>query len=613
MRNFAKWTLILIGAGIGLMIAASILLYFFLPINKIKDYAAKRLSEQIHHEVTIKSASFNLFSGIKLKGVTIANAPGFSKDHMVSADVLELKYAFLPLLQRKIVIPEINFVRPRISVEKNQNGEFNFSDIFAEPKTKKIKPYKRANPANPGAIDLLVNNFKISDGELVYIDHFTGKSGLKNVNVSISNITLFALKPIEIKAAAAGSYLGKTIPLSFATNIGIDISGDKGEIKNSVLSIAGDTLAFSGELKGLKTNPNISLSLSSNKIELDHLLAIFAAGAPDPGSKKKSPQGALTKSLKKSFSWIPSNLTVSANFDLKNVTLKTLKLDRLAFSANLKHRTLNMDIKDFSAYKGKLFAKGITFDLPNLSYSLGKLELHGFSSTPFLNDMIDSFLPTMIDMKNNIEGALNISMSLKGAGIEMPDAFTNLKASGVILLSKGRIHRIKSFASIGEQYGVNMLKHDMAVSGLRVNASVANKIMRIEKLQLQDTDVQVNFSGDLDFNKMEYRKGNRLNLKFNPAIAQNLPKEFSLFKDEKGLLSVDFEMQGSLFKPFPSPLFQKPLEAIVGKFKVKINAKKVEIETKAQQAIDEQKKKLEEDKKRLEEEAKKKVKEIFKF
>lgn len=617
MKNSLKWPSIIGASILGLFLLTGILLHFFLPLNAIKDYAAIKLSEQLHHDVKISGISFNIFSGIKLKGVTIANAKGFSKDPMVSADTLELKYVFWPLFRGKVIIPEINFVKPEILIEKDRNGNFNFGDMLGEQKKTRrasVKPKKNSDRAN---VDLIINNFRVTNGKILYKDHYTGSSGLKDVNLAVSNITLIALKPVDIRFSANGVYDGKTIPISLAANIGADINGDAAKINSLDLTIAGDTLHVSADMKGLKTAPKISISASSSKIAIDPFLAIFSGAPPVPTKKETVPHGALTKSLRKTFSSIPSNVTVQANLDLKNILLKTLKVDALALALGIKNRKVSLDIKNFEAYKGKLYSKGFVFDLSNLAYSLENLELHGFTATLFINDVVDSFVPALIDAKNNIEGSLDVSLALKGSGIEMPEAFENLKASGVILLSKGRIKKMKSLASIGEQYNINMLKQDIIVGGLRINASIAGKMLKVGKLSLSDTDLQTEFQGTLDFNKMEYIAGNKLNLKLSPSITKDLPRELSIFRDDKGFVSVDFELQGSLYKPIPSPLFQKPFEAVVGKLNIKIEAKKVEIETKVQQQLKtmeaEAKQKAEEEQKRLEKEAKKKIKEIFRF
>ncbi|MBI5699148.1 AsmA family protein [Candidatus Saganbacteria bacterium] len=601
MKNILKWIGLVVGGLLGIIIIASVLLYFFLPLNAIKDYATKQLSDQLHHEVQVKGVSFNIFSGIRLTGLTVANRKGFDDAPLISADAVELKYLFWPLFSGKVIIPEINLVKPQILIEKSRKGDFNFSDMLAsKSETRTTKADKRSQ------IDLIINTFSITKGKLTYYDYSTAsRSKLRDVNLTVSGITLALIKPIDLKFAAVGSYQDKEVALSLSANLLIDPAGDYFKVPRFALGIAGQTLQGSVDLANLKKGPALEASLRGERLAIDPFIAFFAGGAPAKEEKKKPVHGALTQSLKAAFSSLPANLSGSLNLDLNNITLSRLKIDTLKTSISLKNRQLGLDIKTLSAYNGKLLVKGL-FNLPALSYNLGQVELKGFDAAPFANDAIDSYFPDMLDAKNKIEGKLDAYLAVKGAGAEMPEVFANLAGSGTLLLSDGRLKKLKSLESIGEKYNVNLLKHDLLVHGLRVDFSLANRLLDVKRLNLQDTDLQAAFTGGLDFNKMEYRPGNRLNLKFSPAATGTLPKELSIFKDAQGFTSVDFELLGSLTKPKPSPRFEKAIEVGVGKIKAKIEAEKIEIETKAKEEVDKSKK-------QLEEEAKKKVKEILKF
>ncbi|MFA4905781.1 MAG: AsmA family protein [Candidatus Margulisiibacteriota bacterium] len=608
MRKFIKWAGIAIGAVLAPLIVATLLLYFFLPLNAIKDYATKQLSQQLHHEVRVKGVSFNIFSGIKLTGLTVANRKGFDDAPLISADAVELKYLFWPLFSGKVVIPEINLVKPQILIEKSRRGEFNFGDMLPTPTITKT-PAKPAEKKGT-AIDLIINTFSITKGKLTYYDYATAsRSELRDVHLSVSGITLALIKPIDLKFTANGSYQDKEVPLSLSADLTIDPAGDFFKIPHFALGIAGQTLHGSVDLSNLKKGPALKAALRGEKLALDPFIAFFAGGAPAKEEKKKTLHGELTRSLKSAFSSLPANVSGSLDLDLNNITLSRLKIDALKTSVSLKNRQLGVDIKNLSAYNGKLLVKGL-FNLPALSYNLGQIELKGFDAAPFSNAVIDSFLPDMLDAKNKVEGKLDVYLAVKGSGVEMPEVFANLASSGTLLLSDGRLKKLKSLESIGEKYNVNLLKHDLLVHGLRVDFSLANRVLDVKRLNLQDTDLQAAFTGGLDFNKMEYRPGNRLNLKFSPTATGTLPKELSIFKDAQGFTSVDFELLGSLTKPIPSPRFEKAIEVGVGKIKAKIEAEKIEIETKAKEEL---KKTGEEAKKQLEEEAKKKVKEILKF
>lgn len=610
MKNFIKWAGIMVGSLLALLIVASLLLYFFLPLNAIKDYAAKQLSDQLHHEVKVKGVSFNIFTGIKLTGLTVANRKGYDDAPFISADAVELKYLFWPLFSGKVIIPEITLVKPQILIEKSRKGEFNFSDMLSPSAERKPQTVSPDANEKRSSIDLIINTFSITKGRLTYYDYAAAsRSELREVNLKVSGVTLALVRPIDLRFSANGSYQDKEVPLAFSANIAIDPNGDFFKVPHFALSIAGQTLHGAVNLSNLNKGPALDASLRGEKLALDPFLAFFAGGAPAKEEKKKPVHGALTQSLKAAFSSLPANVSGSLILDLANITLSQLKIDVFKTSLSLKNRQIGLDIKNLAAYNGKLLVKGL-FNLPALSYNLGQIELKGFDAAPFSNAVIDSFLPDMLDAKNKVEGKLDVYLAVKGSGVEMPEVFANLASSGTLLLSDGRLKKLKSLEGVGEKYNVNLLKHDLLVHGLRVDFSLANRLLDVKRLNLQDTDLQAAFTGGLDFNKMEYRPGNRLNLKFSPAATGTLPKELSVFKDAQGFTSVDFELLGSLAKPIPSPRFEKAIEVGVGKIKAKIEAEKIEIETKAKEEL---KKSGEEAKKQLEEEAKKKVKEILKF
>jgi uncharacterized protein involved in outer membrane biogenesis len=596
MKKYLKWFTAAVSGIVLLIVIASIAICFLLPLNKIKDFAASALSKQLHREVKIKSVSLNIFSGIKLKGLTIGNRQGFANRPFISASSIELRYAFWPIFQKKLIIPEATLVKPEILVEKSSKGDFNFSDIFSQKEEKQVKP---ADAGKKGfSIDFIIDTFSIKNGKITYLDNISGgQNELKDINVKISGITLSLFRPINFSASALGTYQGKSAPIKLAGNVIIDLPSEAVKIPNLLLSIAGESLSADIQIKKWA---DISLSLSSDKLSLDPFLALFAA-APAKDKKAKPVPGALTKSLEMSAAAIPQDLVFHGSVDFKNISFSHLKLDSLKMGFELKKRTASLEIKELAAYNGELLAKGV-INLPLLSYNLGKLELKRLDASPLLNDVIDSFLPNMLDMKNKVEGTLDVSLSVKGSGVEMPSVFDNLQASGIVLLSDGRLKKLKSLESIGEKYGLNFLKQDMMLRGLRAEISLKDKKLDVKRLTVQNTDVQVAFSGGLDFTNMEYIKGNKLTLIFSPDISRELPKELSVFKDEKGIASIDFELQGPLSKPIPSPILTKPLETVVGKLKVKVEAKKYEIETKASEEV-----------KKIEEEAKKKVKEILKF
>lgn len=614
MKKVFKWAAIVAGTLLAILIIGIVALPFVFPLEKIKEFAVARISDAIHREVRVGKVSFDIFSGIKLKDIYIGNRPGFAKKPFVSADSIELRYAFWPLFSRKILIKEVRLVNPEILIEKNVRGEFNFSDLM---QTKGAQSTERRTPSTgketKPPFDLLVSSFSINNGKIIYVDYSSRATNeIRNLNVGISGFELALVKPIDIKASAGVTYQGKEIPISLSGRVGVSMAQESITVPDLSLSIAGESLSASAAISDWKAAPKVVLSVSSKKINVDPLLAIFAA--PAKVEKPKPRPGELTKTINALTASIPRNVSVNAKADIENLTFQKFKVDRLVLAASLANKRLSADVKEIKIYGGSLSSK-LTVDLnvPGLGYDIHNLRLVGFNSTPFTNAVVETFLTSLPDYKNLVDkvyGTLDLSASLRGRGIEPQDAFANLAGDASLTIRNGELKRLKTLAEVGKTLKSNTLQGDIKFGVLNAECGIKNKVVNVKGLRLDQPEFNVRFAGGIDLNRLVWVAGNRLTLKLAPSVTRELPKEFSIFRDDKGWVELTFEMTGGLTKPIPKPILEKPLEVATEKIKAKIEAKKVEIVEKAKTELATKEK---EAKKALEEEAKKKLKELIKF
>ncbi|MFH1618223.1 MAG: AsmA family protein [Candidatus Margulisiibacteriota bacterium] len=611
MNKQLKWAGIAAGGLIVFFAALTILMSMLLPLDKIKDFAASKISQMVDREVKIEGVSFNIFKGIKLNGVTVGNNKYFSKDPFITIKAIDLQYAFWPLFQKKIIVHQIILEKPEILIEKKENNVYNFEDLFDKPKTQaaKSKTMGEKPKSQNQNIDLLVNNFAIKGGKIVYHDYASGKSELKKIDLRVSGITLSMIKPMDIKLSAVGNYQNKDIPVKFETSFKIDLKEDKTKLDRLLLSLAGESITGKAVVEDLSKGPKVKVEIKSDKMALDPLLGIFAVAPAEKKEKAKAKPGQLTASLKKTLDAIPKNLSVDLELDFKNTSLQGFKIDKIQLEGKLKDRVIWLKADGLEAYQGKLDLKG-RFNTRSLNYVIDYVKLKGVDSTVFTNAAIDAFLPEMLDMKNKVEGVLEFKFSGSGGGVELPQAFDNLKFNGYALLLKGRLKKLKSLESIADQYNISLFKHDLYVKGLKTDLAMSNKVLTVKDLSLEDTDIKLYFKGKLNFNNMRYEPGNRLTAKLSPAVTRDLPREFSVFRDESGFAEFTFELQGPLSRPIPAPVLDKPVEAAIGKLKAKIEAKQIEIETQIKKQAEER---SEETKEELKKQAEEKIKEIIKF
>jgi uncharacterized protein involved in outer membrane biogenesis len=628
MKKLIKWVSIVVGILLVVLIVGAIALPFIIPLEKIKDFAVQRISEAINREVKIEKVAFNIFEGIKLEGLSISNRKGFAKKAFVSADAIVLRYAFWPLFRREVIISEISLVKPEILIEKNQKGEYNFSDLLKPRKTP-------AKEEKEPPFSLFINTFSLSKGRLTYSDYATKTTHVvKNINTSISGIVLGFIKPIDVKASAVATYKGKDIPASLSGNVGIDLAKEEIKIPSLSLSVAGERVSSSLAVSNWKKAPRVNFSINSSKLSIDPLLAIFAA--PQAAKKEAPKRGALTKTINRAAAGVPRNLSLKGSINISNLTFQKLKADKVNLGVSLSNRKVSADIKELKIFEGSASGKAaIDLNVSGLGYNVSDLKLAGFNASPLSNYVVESFLTKLPDHKDLVDkayGTLDASLSLSGRGVEVPDIMANASASGSLTLKNGELKRLKTMDAIADKIKTPALKQDIKVSKLSGNFAFKNQVLTLSNFYLLDQDVNVKFNGGLDLNRLEYVKGNRLTLKGAASITKDIPKEFDLFRDEKGWLELTFELRGSLKKPIPYPILEKVIEKEIGKLKLKIEAEKLELERKAKEelkkkeeeakkAVEEEKrkaeeaakKKLEEEKARLKKEAEEKLKEMIKF
>lgn len=620
MKKAVKWMAIVAGAIFVLLVAAAVALPFIIPMEKIKDLATAQISQAIDREVKIEKVEFNIFSGIELKGLSISNRAGFAKEPFVSADAIALRYAFWPLFKRQVIIKEVRLVKPEILIEKSKAGIFNFSDMTQK------KPARRQTPdVSPNAtaqrktdFSMVIDTFSIRQGKITYTDYGTKTSSqLKDADLTVSGITLALIKPIGLDFSATAVYKEKDIPLSLGAKISLDLKNEKVSIPDLAVGVAGEKARISAAVSRFKTGPEIDFSITSGKLGVDPLLAVFTAGATAPKKKEKLPRGALTRTVDSLTASLPSTLKVKGDIDMSKVTFLNFEVDKAKLGLSLANKKFAANIQEIKFYDGTLSGKA-TVDLrtSGLGYS-GEVDLAGFNAAPFTNAVVETFLTRLDnykDLTDKVYGKLDVSLSVRGKGVEVQDIMANAVASGTLSLKNGEIKRLKTIDAIADKISTPALKQDIKISELSASFSMKNQVVDVKDMKLIDHDINILFKGGIDLGGLKFVSGNRLTLKGSPPVTQGLSREFDLLRDEKGWLEATFELRGALKKPVPVPILEKPVEKAVGKLKVKVEARKKELEAEAQQKAEAEKKRLEEEaRKKLEEEAKNQLKDLIKF
>ncbi len=198
--------------GVGLVVLIVALLAglaavspFFL--NKYKDPILTRVEKSVDRKIELGDIRLTLLTGIglRLSDLTVGNAEGFRDEPMVAMKGLDLKVKLLPLFRKKVEVVRVILQEPRIVIEKDQKGVFNFADLAGG--TQKAPPEQEPSASSdaspPAALaGLLVSRIRITGGHLAYYDAGSPmlQEGAKveNLNVDLENVSLDQAIPFSL-------------------------------------------------------------------------------------------------------------------------------------------------------------------------------------------------------------------------------------------------------------------------------------------------------------------------------------------------------------------------------------------------------------------------------
>src|SRR5512132_586571 len=167
MANKRKVALVAAGGLFALLILAAAVLVLLVDVNALKPRLEAAASDALGMDVRIGGRlGIGLFPGFRItaEDVRIRNRGA----DVASAKESILGIEFLPLLHKEIRIVKVGMKRPRVSIEQDRDGRFNFESPEGEA---------GRTPEEPEGmrISLAVGKVSLSDGAFFYADEKTGE------------------------------------------------------------------------------------------------------------------------------------------------------------------------------------------------------------------------------------------------------------------------------------------------------------------------------------------------------------------------------------------------------------------------------------------------------
>ncbi|MCK5837016.1 MAG: AsmA family protein [Desulfobacula sp.] len=299
MKSLFKWFVIIGGIFLVLIIAAIIIIPQFIDVKKYKPVIEQKVAEATGRAFTLgNDIDLSIFPwvGVKLTDLHLGNPAGYKEKDMVSVKNFEVRLKVLPLLSKRIEVKTFVLDSPRIYLEKLKSGDANWQGI-GKQKEKKAHKEKKTEKSSPGQglpiESLLVENFSITNGQLIYIDKGADlKKEILDLNLNLKDISLE--NPIGISFSARID--GKPVSLD-GTAGPIGKEPGKGTIALDLVLKALEELEV--KLKGNLIDPLVSqtidLQLDVSSFSPRKLFAVLGQSFP---VQTKDPKALDAVSLK---------------------------------------------------------------------------------------------------------------------------------------------------------------------------------------------------------------------------------------------------------------------------------------------------------------------------
>jgi AsmA protein len=187
-----KRILLISGAVLGVLLLAALIVPFLVPASVYKAEIEQAATASLQREVTLSGdARLSVLPriAVSVKGVRVANAPGFAGDTLIEAGELRGSVKWLPLLSRRVEIEELAFVDANVNLQKNADGTVNWDlGAFAA----------RPENADKADVDAAIGKAVLRNANLRFTDAATGKTfALTKLNAQAAMDALD--KPVKLK------------------------------------------------------------------------------------------------------------------------------------------------------------------------------------------------------------------------------------------------------------------------------------------------------------------------------------------------------------------------------------------------------------------------------
>ncbi len=444
-------------------------------LNKYKPYIQNEVMKLTGRNLQINgdaSLGISLIPTVVINDVTFSNPNWAKNPDMLKLEKLEVKFAIMPLLKKKIEVSKLIIKKPEIYLETAKDGENNWSFGNKEVGTSKkvsqnVQPKIKDASAALG-IGLIAEGVEFDDGIVNYYDART----MKTVNFNINEINMEVPadnKPItidvdatydrnNIKLDAEISTLNSLLEegkVDFVANL--NALKIKADLRGAVEDIL-DYPRYAVELNIHNPSGNLGIPEISTEMRLDGDISSVDAIIKSLNIAANQLTGTASVNWPGNKPMVKANLSTT-KFDVNSLaktSLLSFKIPSLISEA----KALTMVPQDKIPYEYLKYVDGV-FDLRagqiilannftindvivNAKLQNGILDVSGFDFNVGGGKVNSKLYVNALDKR--------IKLDLVSNNLKLEDV-VNLNSSGVLqVLAGGRLDIDTSLTSFGETY-----------------------------------------------------------------------------------------------------------------------------------------------------------------
>jgi hypothetical protein len=492
MKKLLKIAMVVVAALVLLFVGLTLFVKSYLSSDRLKPLILPKAEAATGRKVNIEEINVSLFKGIVAKGLSVKEKDG-QKDFLKIGRFV-LSYRLLPLLKKQLVISKIEIVSPSVSIRKEKDGKYNFSDIMEKPPQEPPKPSEPKPQALP--VSVIADRLFIKDARLIFVDE--GRE-LPDVSMALNAEFKGSVDKEGTPRMAFGMISLKEIKTKLKDKE-VKVSGkidlDEKAVRANLQTIIGkDNIELTATVKDYRSAPDIVANLHAKTLDLNQLMGLSDEKKTKEdfhqkkGKKDEPSKGEMVQKLKASGQIAVDKATY------QDYTIKDLRLQYKLTKGVLKIEPLETK---FSG-EGSFTAEG---------------GLNG-------------------DLQCVMDEASTIQKTLKGAAVAK--------------LGKGAIKKSQIFDAIALLTGIPSMKNPGFDEGL------FNFDIREEKVFLdgwiRSSLFKVSPKGVVDFEK---KLDIPTELKLSPKLAGNMKGKQATIKfleDEQGWKVIPLRIKGTTDNP----------------------------------------------------------------